>query len=105
MSSLPSINASAVAGTHLAQTTGSDKSEAADQTSNQVAQQKAEGTPEIQDPEQTGDRDADGRDLSRRNHEQTTAEDPANEESTADHPARQSLDPTGNTGQQIDLTG
>ena len=105
MSSLPSINAAAIAGTHLAQTTGTDKSEAADQSSNQLAQLIAEGTPEVHDPEQTGDRDADGRDLTRRTHQQQPEEEQAPDQATQEDSQRQSLDPTGMSGQKLDLTG
>lgn len=104
MNIIPSASAAAVSGTQLAQTNNSDKNEVADQSSHQVARQIAENGPQIQDPEQANDRDADGRQALTGNHGEN-AEGESSEDKKDENPVRQSIDPLGIAGKTLDLSG
>jgi hypothetical protein len=108
MSIGPSGIIGSVAGTPLSQAKGTDNDRLAQETNDQsrVSQsnqqaEKAAGIGETEEDAETGDRDADGRRLWEVIDAPVdeTGELPANRESP------RSKDPTGATGNQIDLSG
>ncbi len=104
--------AGSVAGTHLAQSSGSDNDRAAQdatasarKAATDLHAEKAAGIGETEQDEGASDRDADGRRLWEAGPEEENAEgDKAQDTSTQGEP-RQSRDPTGQCGNTLDLSG
>jgi len=108
MSIGPSGIIGSVAGTPLSQAKGTDTDRLAQETNDQsrVSQsnqkaEKAAGIGETEEDAETGDRDADGRRL----WETPNAQQETESQPSADRQSSQSKDPTGETGNQIDLSG
>lgn len=110
MSTGPLSIVGSAAGTPLAQAKGSEVSRAQLETSRQARQadsvkqaEDAAGIGKTDEDEQTSERDADGRRLweigpdGKRRLKQTTSD--------SAEPPSQSKDPTGQSGQQLDLSG
>ncbi|MBM3998130.1 MAG: hypothetical protein FJ297_01080 [Planctomycetes bacterium] len=110
MSVGPTNLASGVAATQLAQPRASEDrgaTEAADAArrleSNRSAE-RAEGIGQTREESETHDRDADGRRLWEKAAAKRSGSDESAAAETADRPAA-SRDPTGQRGQQLDLSG
>jgi len=101
--------AGSVAGSPLSQTRGADVDKAqqdtADQARRSQSQEKAtqaDGVGETQQEEEASDRDADGRRLWESPPETESSE---NDENQQPPPSNQSLDPSGQRGGRLDLSG
>jgi hypothetical protein len=99
-----------VAGSPVAQTTGAEVDRARHERTNQQRQvesldkaEAAAGIGQTEEEHQSEDRDADGRRLWEETARKAKPDD-ADHESDAS-PLRQSRDPTGQSGGQLDLTG
>jgi hypothetical protein len=98
------------AGTPLAQTRGSDVDRASQETESQARQAKADlkaeqasGIGQTEEDQQTSDRDADGRRIWEVGEEPSSDQEKEADEQAADSP--RSKDPSGDRGQQLDLSG
>ena len=103
--------AGSVAGSHLAQTSGSDTDRAAQDATGSARKaatdlhaEKAAGIGETEQDEGAADRDADGRRLWEAGPDQENAAKDASDTATPTEP-RQSRDPTGQCGNTLDLSG
>ena len=103
--------AGSVAGTHLAQSSGSDNDRAAQdatasarKAATDLHAEKAAGIGETEQDEGASDRDADGRRLWEAGPEEENAADKPTEAQTSGEP-HQSRDPTGQCGNTLDLSG
>lgn len=106
--------AGSAAGAPLSQTKGSEaeraKQDAAAQERTDRAEQKADdasGIGQTEQDEQASERDADGRRLWEKPPEPSEEADADDDDTSAEAPPaeRQSLDPTGQAGKNLDLTG
>lgn len=100
-----------VAGTPLAQTTGSDVDRASQETAAQARRTKSDlkaeqaaGIGQTEEDQQTSDRDADGRRIWEEQQQSAADQSPCGQQ-PADEQSRRSKDPSGDRGRQLDLSG